>query len=239
MIVPVCQTLTVIILYLTDMDPFAIFISVSRKYHFPKIAYIILHTARFALIAMISQILACNVRFLFILLFTQAVPLLALIQIINEIKLDRKSVRLYRQLQVERALIRDTEKIGSSLILALGALLLIVSINSATLGMRLNNFVIFAVSVFVLVVLVIGFGITFSVCCSINENSVKALTRWQRQLQSVMLGRKYYRCLLLSLRALFCPAGDLGILDKSIKCNYSSAVLLYSVNLMIMLKQVK
>lgn len=230
---PIFETLSFPVLAVLNLDPFFIYQQVLFKQTWSKIIVGIFLIIRLLIMLLTSKLFGIHIRFGFILLLSQGVFSTKLIKHLGRINFDMKAVRIYRQLQVHRCLLRETEQLGLASGLAVLSVTLIASINGAILAVKLGRTMFAVICLGISVIFILSGSILFTICCLTYENSLKALRRWKTRPPNLILKNKYWSAILRSCRVVSCPVGNIGVLDHEIKANYSTFILIYTVDFMI------
>ncbi len=183
---------------------------------------------------LVSNWLLVNIRTLVIVQLTSDASLVNLENILLTNCQTRLSncISLYKQLTIERNTLLSFGKVTLTGFLTVVFFFLILSMAAIEIGVLLGSPLISAAGAVASVIVFAVFVVTINLCCLIYEKSVKIRNLWKWRIQKER-DTKYFRRVIRSLKPLIVPAGDMGKVDKEMKMNYSHAVLVNSVNLLI------
>ncbi len=216
------------------IDPLIIYVVITEQEIELKLIHYLIKTIRIVLITLFGQGIAIGIKLCLVLSFSMAVSFKNITKVVSIRHLSFSNIFIYKQLIVEKNIIKGFEKSLTSVGLFSLFVFLVISINGAIIAWKLNRIVLF---LFTIIVLLIALGllvITFDLCCSTYENSVKIQANWAIQLTTVSnYARLFLRKLVLSCKLLSIPAGYVGIIDKEIKINYFKFTVDATINLLI------
>ncbi len=211
-------------------DPFMIYVFLAQE-NFKKQVWII-QIARVIGSVFLSQWLLTSFRVFVPIYLGMTTIYLRFVKALKFRNAAYKSFQLYKQLIVQRNILRNFERDLTSVGLVGVFILLVLTTSASVIAFSEKNFTMLAV---VALTFTIGYStvsVTFHICCSINEDSVEILKRWESQCGSGTQAQ-FLRRILRSNKPLFVPVGEVGIMDKDLKLNYFSAVTDYAVNVLL------
>lgn len=233
-IVPAC---IIAVLALLELDPFYAIETVMIKANISASYLIALKVYRFIWLALALVCFAAPCKSMFVLMETQVIPFFYIISAMGRMTLSSSSTFLFRQMQLLQCLLHDVEEIGTGSVLAIVFLGVVFLANDALVSFQQRHFSAFFVTVLLLALFIIVGGVIMVVSCSIYENTSQALVHWKKDLIHFQRDGKYQKRCFCSLRALAIPAGNVGIMDKDIKANYSLSLWSWTLNLMVFIRQ--
>lgn len=169
-----------------------------------------------------------------LVIFTMAASFVKVLQVLKTLKLNYTTVKVYKEMAVERNILIGFEKFTTCIGLTGLYIFLVFSLNGGTFAFKLGNSELFIIMITMSVLCFLIITFVFVFCCSINENSATILQQWKIQVVS-RRNRFRMRKIIRSCRPLSVPAGNVGILDKEIKINYYHSVVVNTINLMVVM----
>lgn len=230
---PVVICVFCVLISLVKIDPFNFYVEVAKKEMLSNYSVSAIQIIRIVIMILLSQWIAIGIKFCTILSLSMAASFQNIVNTVLIRKLSYSNILIYRQLVVERNILKCFEQNLTSLGLFAIFFILVVSINGTIIAWKFDKLVLFTMAlvmfVFTLGLVVIGFHL----CCSIYEISVKIQTVWASQLSTVPTYSKLLlRKLVVSCKVLSIPAGHVGIIDREIKVNFFRVTSDTAVNLL-------
>lgn len=200
-----------------------------------QILYLVVQVFRYGSFIVVSNWLFVNVRTLVILQLTSGTSFVGLESILLKHcpnRLTNSTISLYKQLTIVRNTLLSFEKAAVTSFLTVVFFFIILSTSAIEVGILLKRPIISISGASIAIIVLTVFVVTINLLCLIYEKSVKIRNLWKWRIEN---GRdvKYFRRVIKSLNPLIIPAGDMGKVDKEMKMNYSHAVLVNNVNLLI------
>ncbi len=200
---------------------------------------IIFQLFRYGISFLVANWFIVNVRTMIIVVLTTATSFVSLEGILiknDQKRLSNSTISLYKQLTIERNTLLSCEKAQIAGFLTAVFFIIIFSISAVEIGILFESPIISISGGGLALIVVAVLVVTLNLACLIYERSIKirSLWKWKIYQQSNV---KYFRRVLKCLKPLIVPAGNMGKVDKEMKMNYSHAVLVNTVNLLVGLSQ--
>src|SRR3989442_1412497 len=132
------------LLSLVQMDPLHFYVVIVSKERLPKLIIYFTKTLRIVLIVILSQWLAPGIKLCVILSLSMAVSFQNVVKIVRIRNLSYSNISIYKQLIVERNILKSFEQSISSLGLFAIFLLLVVTPTGTIIAWKLNRLILFS-----------------------------------------------------------------------------------------------
>lgn len=165
--------------------------------------------------------------------FLTTTVFLTIVGRLKHMKATNVTTFLYKQLTVERNILKNVEAKVSSIGCSLTFIVLVIAFAQAVTYVGDKNLTPFLFAVMILVFVFIVASIGFDICCSIYQNAVTVLHQWKLQLVVERQNKKYLRRTLKSFRPVSFPLGKIGIIDRDMMLNYFRSALGSTVDLLV------
>ncbi len=221
-----------------NMDPFHIYLE-KYQTNFQGFFWLL----RYFLLIFLPNWALVGTRTVLVVTFQTSLNFLnALLYLKNKFLLSRSSIILYKQLIIERNILTPYEVAQFTSYVPVTFAILIGCFNFILLGFKFNVqgevlLVFFGIAV-------VTFGMTvsvYSIGCHLYFFSIKIVERWKRLLtigiRVDVISARIMRRMIRALVPLSIPAGNVGILDRDFMLNFFSALLQYTVNLMVAIRE--
>lgn len=184
---------------------------------------------RVVVVYVLAHMAFTSVRVTFVLGCTSGSVMLILQKMLMESSLESVSIIKYRQLQIDRNVLFEVEKVMVTAIFGTCGFCLQGSIVALTICLTREQYLIAAASAILALGCLLLLMMAMYIFCLVNDLSLQTLTRWKRQLSKIK-SMKYLRRVVKSCRPLAFPAGDVGIVNKELKINFFQAELMNTIN---------
>lgn len=151
------------------------------------------------------------------------------------------TIRLYSEIRVVSASLRNFEKTLSGSFFSLVFWFAIVGTGTLYIGIRQNNILMAVPSFLIASIAIVFLQFFFLFGPSFYKFSTIMLGKWKGDRQLCFGNRKdcaYFKRLIKSLRPISMPAGTIGIIDNEIKVNYFKYLFESMVNTVLTLKDI-
>lgn len=221
-----------------QIDPFYIYLELYKT-TFPNFLVVL----RYFVLIILPNWAPVGTRTAIVLAFQTWLKFwIALTTIKGKQTLSKSTILLYKRLIIQRNILKPYETAIFVTYTPLSFLLLVGSFSFLLLGLKFR--VPFEVFLTFLGIAIVTFGLTipvYSTGCIIYIYSLKIIEHWKRLLEmqlkfdqkSALIMRK----MIKALSPLTLPAGNMGIIDRDFMLNFFSALLQYTVNLMVVVRE--
>ncbi len=231
---PALTVVICILVTFVQMDTFNFYVVIAQKEIHSKHLIYLAYLIRIILNIVVSQWFNISMKFCALLSLSMAVSFQNVVKIVRNRKLNYTTIFLYKQLIVERNILKSFEQCITSFGLFVMFVLLVLAISGTIIAWKLNRLIIFYLALFLFIFTLGAVVIGLGVCCSTFEYSVKIQNNWAVHLKEFpRYGRLFLRKLVLSCKLLSIPAGYVGIIDNEIKMNYFGVTVDSTINLLI------